>query len=264
MNLSEKNQHERDKNIIFDEKPHIYYINGSSDNIISVTTFIHEFFPKFNADLIISKMMKSKNWENSKYYGMKKEEIIQEWEDNKNFAANKGTALHKSIELYYNNLNYFNESKEFKHFLNFAKEHEHLIPFRSEWEIYDEDLKLAGSIDMCFLENQENKDEVILFDWKRSKEIKENNQYENGLYPVSHLPNANYWHYSLQLNIYKKILENKYGKKVKEMYLVWLYPTNDNYKKIKVVDLEEEVEELFKIRKEQISNKEKIEIKNTK
>ena len=44
-------------------------------------------------------------------------------------------------------------------------------------------------------------------DWKRSKEIKENNLYEEGNYPLSHIPNANYWHYTLQLNIYKRIIE---------------------------------------------------------
>ena len=37
MELENLNSHNRDKNIVFDEGPHIYYINGSSDNI-SVTT----------------------------------------------------------------------------------------------------------------------------------------------------------------------------------------------------------------------------------
>ena len=59
MELSILNSHTRDKNIVFDEEPHIYYINGSSDNI-SVTTFVHsKLFPHFDSDKVISKMIKS-------------------------------------------------------------------------------------------------------------------------------------------------------------------------------------------------------------
>ena len=108
---------------------------------------------------------------------------------------------------------------------------------------------LAGSIDMLF---EDENGELIIYDWKRSKEIKENNSWEVGLYPLSHLPHANYWHYSLQLNIYKAILEKHYGKKVKEMYLLWLHPKNDNYIKLKVNDLSDDVELLFNERLNQL------------
>jgi ATP-dependent exoDNAse (exonuclease V) beta subunit len=248
MKLKELNTHERDSKIEFDEKPHEYYIDGSKEGIISVTTFIHNFFPKFDADKIIDKMMNSSNWENSKYFGMTKEEIIQDWEDNKNYAANKGTMMHRDIELFYNDIEIENDSEEFNYFLDFHNEHTNLKPFRSEWEIFCEELKLAGSIDMCF----DDDGEIVIYDWKRSKDIKEVNAWENGFYPLTHIPHANYWHYSLQLNIYKALLEKHYGVKVKEMYLLWLHPNNDSYKKLKVSHLPDEVELLFKERLNQI------------
>ena len=31
---------------------------------------------------------------------------------------------------------------------------------------------------------------------------------------INHLPDTNFWHYSLQLNTYKAILEDKYGVKI--------------------------------------------------
>ena len=74
--LAEKNSHPRDANISFDEGPHIYTINGDS-NYMSVTTWNHSHFEKFNADRIITRMMKSKNWPNSKYYGMDKKAILK-------------------------------------------------------------------------------------------------------------------------------------------------------------------------------------------
>jgi len=39
------------------------------------------------------------------------------------------------------------------------------------------------------------------------------------------------------------------------MYLLWLHPNNDTYKKIKIVDLSKEVEDILNIRKKEILNK---------
>jgi CRISPR/Cas system-associated exonuclease Cas4 (RecB family) len=66
---------------------------------------------------------------------------------------------------------------------------------------------------------------------------------------ISHIPDTNFWHYSLQLNTYKAILEKNYGKKVTKLCLVCLYPTQKSYKLFEVPDLKEEIEELFNIRK---------------
>ena len=55
--LKNKNAHPLDSNIVFDEGPHIYTINGDSD-YTSVTTWNHANFEKFDADKVITKMMK--------------------------------------------------------------------------------------------------------------------------------------------------------------------------------------------------------------
>ena len=42
-------------------------------------------------------------------------------------------------------------------------------PYRTEMMVFDEHVKIAGSIDMLF----ENKDKTLsIYDWKRSKKIK--------------------------------------------------------------------------------------------
>ena len=72
---------------------------------------------------------------------------------------------------------------------------------------------------------------------------------------IEHLPDSNYWHYCLQLNTYKAILESKYGIIVTEMYLICLHPDNKNknYQRIKVVDLGDEINSLFKLRRLEVS-----------
>ena len=67
--LAKKNPHVRDYDITFDEKPHIYTIKGDS-SFTSVTTWNHSHFEEFDADAIIDRMMRSKKWPESKYFGL--------------------------------------------------------------------------------------------------------------------------------------------------------------------------------------------------
>jgi len=146
-----------------------------------------------------------------------------------------------------------NTSEEFGFFLKFVKENPELTPYRTEWLIYNEDLKLSGSIDMVY----ENPDGSLkIYDWKRSKGITKTNGFDKYALTecISHLPDANFWHYSLQLNTYKAILEEKYGKKVTDLYLVVLHPNNTTYNLIPCADLSTEVSELFEERRKEINN----------
>ena len=111
--------------------------------------------------------------------------------------------------------------------------------------VWDKELRLAGSVDMLF----ENPDGTLqIYDWKRSKEIKKENRWESALVDcISHLPDANFWHYSLQLNTYKYIIEKNYGKKVTDMFLVCLHPNNknDSYIRYEVHNMEQEMNDLI-------------------
>ena len=254
--LAEKNHHSRDDNITFDEGPHIYTIDGDS-NYKSVTTWVHSNFEHFDADKIIDNMMKnSEKWRKNKYYGMTKQEIKALWDKNRDEAANAGTKMHYDIECFYNNNVQENNSIEYEYFMNFHEKHADLKPYRTEWMIWDKELKLAGSIDMIY---EEEDGSLSIYDWKRCKEITKItrfNKYSNNEI-ISHLPDTNYWHYCLQLNVYKALLEKNYNKKIKDLYLVCLHPESKrkNYEKIKVCDLEDEIKMLFE---ERMNNLEKI------
>ena len=247
------NRHPRDDHIKFEEANHKYTINGDS-SYTSVTTFNHSHFEQFDADKIISNMMRSQKWPSSKYYGQTPEQIKQTWADNGKSASTSGTRLHFDIECYYNDAPNENESPEYKHhFLNFAADHKHLTPFRTEWMIYDEPAKLAGSVDMLF-KDPTDPAAVHIYDWKRCKEIKKSNSFGGSAITecISHLPDTNYWHYALQLNTYKTILERKYGKKVQAMFLVGLHPALPTYQLLKVPVLEQEMADLFMLRRAQL------------
>jgi len=253
--LARLNAHPRDSRIEFDEGPHVYTIDGDPSVVYtSVTTLNHEHFEQFDADLIISRMMSSQRWPASKYFGMSVEEIKAQWNANGLEASTAGTKLHLDIEYHYNGAPYDNQTIEYEYFKQFAAAHVHMTPYRTEWCVFNEQLRISGSIDMIF----ENPDGTLsIYDWKRSKEIVKTSPWMKfATTPeIDHLPDTNYWHYSLQLNTYKYLIESKYDKMVKDMYLVCLHPNNKNgsYQKIHVPDLSTEVGDLMRRRARKLS-----------
>jgi hypothetical protein len=277
--LSERNKDPRDAHLVFEEASHKYTILTDPLSLYtSVTTWNHSHFPHFDADAIIAKMMKGKNWNpQNKYWGKTVEEIKQGWTDSGAAVSGAGTDMHFDIECFMNRpalkgieyrhcdllddyltnmdpkLGNVNESLEWSFFLKFVETFPHLKPYRTEWMIYHEDLKLAGSIDMVY-ENDDGS--LSIYDWKRSKEIKKVNGFGQSAVTecIDYLPDTNFWHYSLQLNTYKAILEAKYGKRVTDLYLVRLHPNNSKvtFDLIKCADLSSEIRELFALRSEKV------------
>lgn len=251
--LSFTNKHPRDDSIVFDEPTHVYTVNGTSKGWVSCTKFLHEFFPHFDADAVIKKMMSSKKWPASKYYGKTAAAIKKEWNDNGQSASGAGTAMHLSIEQFLHGHPELIQPEIFKtpewrYFTNFWNDVKgDLVPYRSEWEVWSEEYKLAGSIDMIFYRKSDNS--YVIYDWKRSKEIKTSNDFEKGLGPLEHLDACNYWQYTLQLNVYRWFLETYYGLKISDMYLVIMHPDNKNYRRIQLNRLDTEVEEMLACRK---------------
>ena len=234
------NPHDRDARISFEPVEHKYTIDADPHTpYTSVTTWVHSHFSEFDTVNIIKRMMASRNWKQSPYYGMTADAIKAAWDANRDAAAAAGTAMHYNIECHYNGLPIppdDTEAPEFRYFLQFYADHAaRLRPYRTEWTVFDEAVRISGSIDMVF----ENLDPATgspdgtlsIYDWKRCKEIKKvpfgAKDYSRTPL-IAHIPDTNYWHYCLQLNTYKAILERCYGKRVTDLFLVCLHPDNKN------------------------------------
>lgn len=288
--LANLNHHPMDDRISFEEESHIYTIDGDT-SFTSVTTFVHHHFPRFNPELAIAKLLspiksyrgktspnKNKyrekaiqnikeenplltaqealdalNDNTSKEYKEECGKIAKEWQQ----TSTSGTQTHADIEYFYNQLPIENISQEYAHFQEFNRDfmakYPTYRPYRTEWTVFYKELKLAGSIDMIY-ENTED-GTLMIYDWKRVKEIKYE-AYENEIATntvLGDMPNSNFWHYSLQLNTYKAIIEAQYGKKVTKLVLVRLYPDAPTYELHECVDLQREVSILFDNRRNEIS-----------
>jgi hypothetical protein len=322
--LSRQNPHPRDQHIHFDEGPHKYTIEDlpgitEETEFTSVTTWVHQHFEHFDAKKIIAAMMRNqKKWNdpiaNAKYYGKTAEEIEEMWSSAGKEASTKGTEMHYKIECFYNTpaAPAPDTTPEFTYFLKFNDEYKSILrPYRTEWTVFHEEARIAGSIDMVYelIELPSDDDTtadttadtadttattdtttattittttttttdtsissepvvggrnprrnprrtpLVIYDWKRCREITKTNRANKfATHPtIEHLPDTNYWHYALQLNIYKYILQTKYGKTITDLYLIVLHPDAQNYQRIKLPDLQTEVTELFEERIQQFA-----------
>lgn len=248
--LAHIHAHPRDKFIDFVDEGHVYTLSlPGKDPIhpLSTTTMIHQFFPHFDADEVLKKMFKSGSAQR-KYPGKTAEEIKEEWSKNGQEASQLGTDMHLDIERFLNGETVLApETKEFKMFIRFWQKFCELNPgckiFRTEWLVYDEDIPLSGSIDCTVITPQ---GDFILIDWKRSKEIKLNNRWQSGFGPCQGLDNCNFVHYTLQLNVYRHILETKYGGRVVGMSLAVFHPNQNDYMTYEVERREDLIQKIWK------------------
>jgi coproporphyrinogen III oxidase len=65
---------------------------------------------------------------------------------------------------------------------------------------------------------------------------------------MNHLEDTNYSKYSLQLNLYKYILEKNYNMKIGGMFLIILHPKNDNYIVEYVNDMGKDIHDIINYR----------------
>ena len=207
----------------FDPAAHQYYLHGQPAT--SVSSLYKRFFPEFDTERWAAEAARKR--------GVPAEEVRQEWAARGAGSAGAGTALHQQIEAVYNGAPPIaDDAPEFAHFRAFFHDHPHLVPFRTEWPIYDEALLLAGTVDLVARQPDGS---LAIYDWKRSKKVVGadgqplGNHYRPAEGPLRDLPDCAFSRYSLQLNIYQWLLETHYGYRVSARYLVVLHPDYDRY-----------------------------------
>lgn len=222
--------------VIYYDEPHKYYLG--KQELISVTTLIHKYQKEFNTQY----------WSDYKAdeFDIPQENVIEAW----NFINRKGTMKGSIIHDYAENLllnkifrypknEIINEfgfdpiSKEYeitkKHIDRFIKHSkERLIPIRTEMIVYDKESLIGGMADIVFY-NVKAK-EFQIWDYKTNKEFTEENPKEYLMGELCTLEDCDLEIYSLQLEMYKQIIQRNTNIKLGQSYLIWVSHRNDDYK----------------------------------
>lgn len=227
MSYNDIHRHARDSRIRFDAAAHSYLAelpDGTPVPCDSVTTIVEDFFEKFDADY----------WAARKATAERPAEVIKaEWAAKGQAARDLGTQLHDRIERHY-----LGEEPEpealadpaFRNFMVFAG-HRRLTPYRSEWRIFSERYRIAGTLDFLAFDGER----FEIYDWKRSSKIVDEqgrpitgNRYGKcAKAPIAHIPDCTYHHYALQVSLYRYLLALEYGIEVAAGHLGTFHPHYD-------------------------------------
>jgi hypothetical protein len=247
--LAIKNNHHLDN-----PHPFIRSSSGSSIPLISVLDIVDRFLPPIKRKELLDKLAKKTDEVGSIHYGKTTDEIEEYLEEDHEERTYNGTKLHEAISNSYNGFETksdYTDSTEYSQFLRFKK-HCTLTPYRTEWAIYDPTLRIIGNLDMAFTHDTKSPDNLVLYEWKTVKYMQKYSNDSYGVELASTIPNNPFWRWTLQLNIYRAILEKNYGKKVSELRVLILQKATNKYIDIKVPMLDNIIFYIWRWRKAQI------------
>ena len=205
-----------DNNIVLDKVVHEYSLRTQPDLVFtSVTTFIDGFFESFDSEKLAAKLVTT----HPRYADHTVESLIAEWDA----AGQHGTDVHEEIENWIKNGVEPGKAKAaagVSWLKNYQKKSD--IQVLSEVIIYSTELKMAGTVDVLALDKTTGNYEII--DWKTSKRI-DTSSYGNktGTSSVTRdVPDCNFYHYALQLSLYRYLLEEYYGVRINNQLIAHL------------------------------------------
>lgn len=222
----------------------------------SVTGLIKDFSWKFDPDAVVDQWYDG--WQakqDPRYAGKTKEEIKAMWAENGRFASSMGKKLHEELERANKGEPLTETSKHYAFSLFKQYERQHIQPRKwtvhwVEKKLYYDELDLAGSADIVY---RRPDGKLAVYDWKRSKGIKKEGFQDRKMFPPLHfLPDCNYSHYCLQLNLYARMIEVTEGEEVGQMALVILHPQQPTWQVIPVPWMRHEVDLLLQARRQEL------------
>ena len=248
-------RYEQDAYIDFEPYEHIYIYNGRQ-RLLPVSSLVGYFFESFNALAAAER-----RWQNS---SIPIEDSLNQWDRIGTLASEVGTFMHAQTESYFRDGTFetiypfcyngeteaISLEKEKQYFLQFVNDYA-IKPYRQEWPVYDLTLNVAGTIDLIC---QEDDGSFTIYDWKRSSKvvnalgqpITEGFNGKMSMNGIS-LPDTSFYHYCLQQNLYRYMLEQHYGIQVRAMNLVVLCASYPSYYVAQVPKMDEVVSKMVGI-----------------
>lgn len=233
-------------NVAFSDESHTYWNVSNNEEYISVTTLIHRYTQPFDKEFwsaykSLEKLLPKDSWNiekksllNSKKFDKSileeyniseldfnktQQGIIDDWDEENRKSCERGTKIHADIEQsFYDNpkdisLQKFGLGGKFecrKDYSELDLEYGVYPEYLISRESPDNVLRLAGQVDLIV----KSGNEIIICDWKTNKEIKQKSFYNSKTkssskmkFPLNHLDDVNFNHYTLQLSTYAWMLQ---------------------------------------------------------
>lgn len=191
------------------------YVDDKGNTYTSVTTFIKKYKLEFDADTISRKEAVKRLGKGAALEDIVLEQykVLLSWKIKGTLASERGTLIHELEENRLKSSNFTFGSKVFPYSESLIVGHA-----TPELIVHSNVFLLAGMVDLILYDV----DGLIIIDYKTNQEIKVSNKWQSLLGEFSDLDDCEYEIYSLQLSLYKLLLEREYRVPVKGMYLYHL------------------------------------------
>lgn len=232
----------------FNDATHSYYNKETMQKYTSVTQIIGKYSEEFNADFwsgykALESLLDEETWLIlkptllatkkihksifSKYdidkikYEIKKQEILDSYEEKKNVACARGVKIHADFENSFYNKSQFDFSRfgcqEVKGDFQCKENYYKLDLSRGVYPEFfvsiaskDNILRVSGQIDLLIVDESD----VYIIDFKSNREIAKTSFYNKATkshtmmkFPLNNLQDSTWNHYQLQLSLYAYILQ---------------------------------------------------------
>lgn len=231
---------------------HKYVLDGARGFNVGCTSLKSMFFEGFDRE---KQLAHAATGRNPTYAGMTRRQVLELWEGKRD----KGTAVHAAFEHYLNAGGKAAHEDRLGALLREVPDEEHACRqflgiedtllaegwrcVRNEWKIFSEELDVAGELD-SYWEN--GKGEGMIVDWKRTdKDFSRTYSPKFGFLPLNKVPSSELGKYSVQVNIYRAILEQAYGKRVVRCVLAQVAVPGEKGRIHEALELREEVRAMF-------------------
>lgn len=184
--------------------------------------------------------------------GISEEELRKRWKAKGDEACRFGTRTHEiceDIELNREVRNTPENEKEVKVFANAKKIatsfYKNIDILGVEKIVFSIPLRISGTIDL-FARSRKNGSYLII-DHKTNKSIDTFNTFKKfALDPIKHIPDLNFYHYALQLNLYQYLLQREgYVPHGSSFRLFINHITEDEAKLIELPNLQMEIRDMM-------------------
>ena len=206
---------------------------------LSVSGIIGQYKKPFDSDFFAGRKADS--------LGIDKQIILDQWKNAADIGCSKGTVSHLYLEDGINKVP-FTYPKRYDYvkelFLalkpqmdRFLKENR-LENVKTELIMGCKELGITGTLDQLFRDPRNG--DYYIFDWKTNKKIERSSNY-NFIGKLKELDSSELSTYSLQLSLYKYLLEKYTDIKIKASYIVWFNANNKSYEIIKTKNVDKYV-----------------------
>lgn len=201
---------------VFNKEKHAYVDPQDNFKYQSVTQWVNQYKKPFAKQQMAQRTATKR--------GITVEQVLQEWDKQRNDSTEFGTKVHKILETFFVTGNISTDGQHLVESFNMLNLNIETKFSHFEKIVYSKDYGIAGTADII---EDINSEIFNVYDFKTNKAFNITSKYNDFLLPpFQNFPNTEYFVYALQLSLYAYLYEIMSQKFCNRLTVIWLNRDN--------------------------------------